>query len=74
MPATVGESRALYSIAVAALAAAATGLTTRQTDPSVAAARPAPLVLGLALVLLLGIPWVLAVAHRLTNTADPPAG
>jgi low temperature requirement protein LtrA len=29
------------------------------------AARPAPLVLGLALVLLLGIPWTFAVAHRL---------
>jgi low temperature requirement protein LtrA len=29
------------------------------------AARPAPLVLGLALVLLLGIPWAFAVAHRL---------
>jgi low temperature requirement protein LtrA len=31
----------------------------------VGAVRPAPLVLGLALVLLLGIPWGLAVAHRL---------
>jgi low temperature requirement protein LtrA len=31
----------------------------------VAALRPAPLILGLVLVLLLGIPWVLAVAHRL---------
>ena len=29
------------------------------------AARPAPLVLGIALVLLLGIPWVYAVARRL---------
>jgi hypothetical protein len=36
----------------------------------VAAARPAPLVLGLALVLLLSIPWALAVAHRLANRAD----
>lgn len=32
---------------------------------------PPPLVLGLALVLLLSIPWVLAVAHRLTNATDP---
>jgi hypothetical protein len=32
-----------------------------------AAARPAPLLLGLALVLLLGIPWGLAVAHHLAN-------
>jgi MFS-type transporter involved in bile tolerance (Atg22 family) len=34
------------------------------------AARPAPLVLALALVLLLGIPWGLAVAHRLASAAD----
>ena len=32
--------------------------------------RPAPLVLGLALVVLLGIPWVFAVAHRLAAGAD----
>ena len=43
------------------------------------AARPSPLILGLALVLLLSIPWVLAVARRLANPAgsatqlpDPP--
>jgi len=36
------------------------------------AARPAPLLLGLALVLLLGIPWGLAVARRLANPADSP--
>jgi low temperature requirement protein LtrA len=33
----------------------------------VGAARPAPLVLGLALVLLFGIPWGLAVAFRLSH-------
>ncbi len=38
----------------------------------VGAARPAPLLLGLALVLLLSIPWGLAVAHRLANAADSP--
>src|SRR5262249_44845419 len=38
----------------------------------VGAARPAPLLLGLALVLLLAIPWGLAVAHRLANSADSP--
>jgi low temperature requirement protein LtrA len=38
----------------------------------VGAARPAPLVLGLALVLLLSIPWGVAVAHRLANPADSP--
>ena len=37
-------------------------------------ARPAPLILGLALVLLLSIPWGLAVARRLANPADPAAG
>jgi low temperature requirement protein LtrA len=35
----------------------------------VAAARPAPLLLGLALVLLLAIPWGLAVMHRLASPA-----
>jgi low temperature requirement protein LtrA len=38
----------------------------------VGAARPAPLLLGLALVLLLAIPWGLAVALRLANAADSP--
>ena len=33
----------------------------------VAAARPAPLVLGLALVVLFGVPWGLAVAYRLSH-------
>jgi low temperature requirement protein LtrA len=35
----------------------------------VAAVRPAPLALGPALVLLLAIPWGLAVAHRLASRA-----
>jgi low temperature requirement protein LtrA len=38
----------------------------------VGAARSAPLILGLALVLLLSIPWGLAVARRLANPADSP--
>jgi low temperature requirement protein LtrA len=38
----------------------------------VAAARPTPLVLGLALVVLLGVPWGLAVAYRLANGAESP--
>ena len=37
------------------------------------AARPAPLILGLALVALLSIPWVLAVARRLAHPADSSA-
>jgi hypothetical protein len=36
------------------------------------AARPPPLVLGLALVALLSIPWCLAVARRLAIGADSP--
>jgi low temperature requirement protein LtrA len=39
------------------------------------AARPAPLLLALGLVVLLSIPWCYAVARRLANDgADPPAG
>jgi low temperature requirement protein LtrA len=37
------------------------------------AARPTPLLLAVALVLLLSIPWGLAVARRLANPADPLA-
>jgi low temperature requirement protein LtrA len=40
----------------------------------VAALRPAPLILGLALVLLLSIPWVMAVRLRLADETSPPAG
>jgi len=40
----------------------------------VGAARPAPLFLGLALVVLLSIPWALAVAHRLAGKAGSPLG
>jgi low temperature requirement protein LtrA len=36
------------------------------------ALRPTPLVLGLALVLLLSIPWGFAVAHRLASGDDAP--
>jgi hypothetical protein len=39
-----------------------------------AAARPAPLFLGLALVALLCIPWAFAVAHRLAHETDTPIG
>jgi low temperature requirement protein LtrA len=39
----------------------------------VAAARPAPLLLGVALVVLLGIPWVFAVVHRLASKPGAPA-
>ena len=36
------------------------------------AARPAPLILGLALVLLLSIPWVFALTRRLASRVGPP--
>jgi low temperature requirement protein LtrA len=38
----------------------------------VGAVRPTPLILGLVLVLLLGVPWGLAVAHRLTGAPNSP--
>jgi low temperature requirement protein LtrA len=40
---------------------------------AVAAARPAPLVLGLALILVFSIPWVFAVARRLAGDDRSPA-
>jgi low temperature requirement protein LtrA len=39
----------------------------------VGAARPAPLLLGIALVVLLAIPWTFAVAHRLAGKPGTPA-
>jgi low temperature requirement protein LtrA len=38
----------------------------------IGAVRPTPLLLGLALVLLLSIPWVFAVARRLADGGDAP--
>jgi len=52
------------AITCAAVAAACLG---------VGAARPAPLLLGLALVVLLSIPWVLAVGYLLANGTKPPS-
>jgi low temperature requirement protein LtrA len=60
------RKRAVYvplARASAAAAAACLGL---------AAIRPPPLFLGLGLILLLSIPWGLAVARRLASTADSP--
>jgi len=62
------RDRGLYQLLArtcAAVAVACLGL---------GAARPAPLILGLALVLLLGIPWGLVVARRLAGEAGSPAG
>jgi cobalamin synthase len=59
------EKRGLYrplARTCAAVAAACLGL---------GAARPAPLVLALGLVLLISIPWVLAVARRLADEDKP---
>jgi hypothetical protein len=39
---------------------------------AVGAARPPPLFLDLALVVLLSIPWALALARRLANPAGSP--
>jgi low temperature requirement protein LtrA len=38
------------------------------------ALRPSPLVLGLVLVLLLSVPWALAVARRLAGEDEEPIG
>jgi low temperature requirement protein LtrA len=58
-----GRYRTLARIC-AAVAVACVGL---------GAARPSPLVLGLALVVLLSIPWGYAVTRRLASLADSPA-
>jgi low temperature requirement protein LtrA len=39
---------------------------------AIGAARPAPIILGLVLVVLLSIPWGLAVARRLASEAEAP--
>ena len=39
---------------------------------AIGAARPAPLILGLVLVLLLSIPWAVAVARRVAALVDAP--
>jgi low temperature requirement protein LtrA len=58
------RDRGLYRPLARACAAAAVACL------ALGAARPSPLILGLALVLLLSIPWLLAVARRLANPPD----
>ncbi len=60
------DKRGLYRPLAGACAATAVACL------GVGAARPTPLVLGLALVVLLGIPWGLAVTRRLASGADSP--
>jgi low temperature requirement protein LtrA len=60
------RKRGLYrrlAVTCAAVAVACLGL---------GAARPPPLFLGLALVVLLSIPWTVAVAHRAATVTGPP--
>jgi low temperature requirement protein LtrA len=61
------RDRALYRLLVWTCAAVALACL------GIAAARPAPLVLGLALVVLLSIPWGLAVTRRLATADSAPA-
>jgi low temperature requirement protein LtrA len=61
------RDRGLYQLIARACAAVAVACL------GVGAARPTPLILGLALVVLLSIPWVLAVTYRLVNEANSPA-
>jgi low temperature requirement protein LtrA len=58
------RDRGLYGPLVRTCAAAAVACLV------LGAARPAPLILGLALVLLLAIPWGYAVTRRLANPAE----
>src|ERR1700722_10183520 len=48
------------------------GLPVAAACLGIGAARPAPLLLGVALGVLLGVPWVLAVAHALATTSGSP--
>jgi low temperature requirement protein LtrA len=60
------SDRGLYRPLAGICAAAATACL------AIGAARPPPLFLGLALVVLLSIPWALAVARRLASPAGSP--
>ena len=60
-PAGLARDRGLYRPLARICAAVAVACV------GVGAARPAPLVVGLALVVLLSIPWGLAVARRLAT-------
>jgi low temperature requirement protein LtrA len=60
------RDRGLYRPLARTCAAVAVGCL------GVGAARPAPLFLGLALVVLLSVPWGLAVAHRVASNPETP--
>ena len=61
------HKRGLYRRLAGTCAAVAVGCLV------VGGGRPAPLLLGVALVVLLCIPWVFAVTHRLASKPAPPA-
>ncbi len=67
-PASLGRDRGLYRPLARTCAAAAAACLV------LGAVRPAPLVLGLALIILLSIPWGLAVTRRLASGGDAAAG
>jgi hypothetical protein len=52
--------------------AVAAGVLFASACPGVGAVRPPPLFLGLALVILLSIPWTYAVARRLASQPAAP--
>jgi low temperature requirement protein LtrA len=63
---TWNRDRAVYRVLVPACTVSAVACL------ALGAARPAPLLLALALVVLLGIPWGLAVARRMEDATDAP--
>jgi low temperature requirement protein LtrA len=63
---TWNRDRAVYRVLVPACTVSAVACL------ALGAARPAPLLLALALVVLLGIPWGLAVARRMADATDAP--
>ena len=67
-PAALDSAAPLPMAAAARTASSRVSAQSARSCLAVGAVRPAPLVLGLVLVLLLGIPWVLAVAHRITDS------
>jgi low temperature requirement protein LtrA len=59
------RDRRLYRPLAGTCAAAAAGCL------AVGAARPMPLLLGIALIVLLSVPWIFAIARRLAGGSTP---
>ena len=66
------DARARSTFLLQILVLAAMGAFIPVACLAAGAVRPAPFLLGLALILLLSIPWGFAVAHRLAHETGPP--